>query len=91
MRETHAFAIVKQLKALGHEVEIVDQPRAKDMMHFAKEDDAAIKATKEMTPEAIKACCAVIRSALIPDGAPYTIETMADKKRLFPNAAFAAW
>lgn len=91
MREIHAFAIVKQLKALGHTVVIEDQPKAGRPEAYLREDDVAIVGAKGMSAEAVKACTDLIRKELCHRSAPYTIETMADKKRLFPNAAFAAW
>ena len=91
MRETHAFAIVKELKAKGHSVVIEDQPKAGRPEAYIREDDVAITGPKGMTAEAVKACTDHIRTALCRHSSPYTIETTKDTKRMFPNAAFAAW
>lgn len=86
MKETTAFTLVKQLKAAGHAVAIEDQPKV-----CGHEFYAAVTGAADMPDEGVKACTDAIRSALIREGAPYTIEKRGDKKRLYPKASFAAW
>lgn len=87
MKDTTAFAIVKELKAAGHTVFIEDQPKTR----WTGEDSAAVIGDKDMDLADIEHCVNFIRDRMMKETSPYTIETVADKKRKFPNASFAAW
>ena len=91
MKETTAFTLVRKLKADGHSVAIEDQPKICRQAMRPDEFYAAVTGAADMTDEGVKACTDAIRSALIREGAPYTIERRGDKNRLFPKSSFAAW
>lgn len=89
MKETIAFELMKRLKAEGRDVAMDDQP--KTCKQRDGEDGIAILGGKGLDAEAVKACTDIIRSRLLVDHAPYTIETAGNKNRFFPGASFAAW
>jgi hypothetical protein len=87
MEDTTAFVIAKELKAAGHTVFIEDQPKTR----WPMKNSAAVTGDKDMDLADIEHCVNFIRARMMEETSPYTIETVADKKRKFPNASFAAW
>lgn len=90
MKDTTAFAIIKELKALGHAVKAAEAPVFGDRRPYKDGgEDLAVSGDASMKPEAVESCLAVIRDRVGFDS--LTIEKTGNAKRRFPDTAFAAW
>lgn len=89
MKEEIAFKLIPKLKRAGYPVAMVDQPK---LCRQARADDSyAVTGPAGMSPESVEACTDIIRKTMLLNVSPYTIETVADKHRVFPDTSFAAW
>ena len=89
MKEEIAFKLIPELRRKGHPVAMVDQPKA--CRQVCVDDSYAVTGSAVMSPESVKACTDIIRKTMLLNVSPYTIETVADKHRVFPDTSFAAW
>lgn len=94
MKETTAYAIVKKLKAAGHNVSIKDAPPAFPTVPDHKPpvdyDDLAVVGPAGMSKADVEACVTVCRREVHKTMDGYAIDTTG-KCRQFPDASFAVW
>lgn len=90
MKETTAYAIVKELKSAGYPVCLKDAPPRRPPRVRAEEDDLAVVGAPGMPHAAVKACASACRKAVLATRDAYAIDT-SGKCGHYPRAAFAAW
>lgn len=82
MKEEIAFELEKNLVKKGY-------PVAKT--HHPKTGQAGLTGEEGMTFKKVKECTDIVRETMLREKSQYTIETVADKHRVFPDTSFAAW
>lgn len=98
MKDTIAFAIVKELKAKGYDVKTYDAPKPTHIkdpkfpgIYGKDNDDLAVVGGKDLLAgAAVEACVTACRRHIHNACDGYTIAVGTQNKQ-FPGAPFAAW